>query len=115
MTKKRKPSLYLRRPRMAPGAKFALLLYDTLYVILNNQKELYMTDTRAVKLSSDIVFEAHKYAVVFSRSVPKQIEHWAKIGRIAEENPDLPYNFIKDILVSLEEINSEKPVPYQFG
>lgn len=73
-----------------------------------------MTGTRVVKLSSDIILEAHKYAAVFSRSVPRQIEHWAKIGRIAEENPDLPYNFIKDILVSLEEIKSEKPTSYQF-
>ena len=74
-----------------------------------------MTYNRAIKLSSDIILEAHKYAAVFSRSVPKQIEHWAKIGRIAEENPDLPYSFIKDILLSMEEMKSEKPVPYQFG
>ena len=74
-----------------------------------------MTNSRAVKLSGDIILEAHKYAAVFSRSVPKQIEHWAKIGRIAEENPDLSYNFIKDILVSLEETKSKKPSPYPFG
>ena len=74
-----------------------------------------MTNNRAIKLSSEIILEANKYAAVYSRSVPKQIEHWAKIGRIAEENPDLPYNFIKDILVSLEEMKNEKPVPYQFG
>jgi hypothetical protein len=74
-----------------------------------------MTNSRAIKLSKDIIHEAHKYAAVFSRSVPKQIEHWARIGRIAEENPDLPYNFIKDILVSLEEVKNEKPSPYQFG
>ena len=74
-----------------------------------------MMGTRAVKLSSNIILEAHKYAAVYSRSVPKQIEHWAKIGRIAEENPDLPYNFIRDILVSLEEMKSEEPAPYQFG
>jgi hypothetical protein len=74
-----------------------------------------MTNSRAIKLSKDIINEAHKYAAVFSRSVPKQIEHWAKIGRIAEENPDLPYNFIKDILVSLEKAKNEKPSPYQFG
>jgi len=74
-----------------------------------------MTNSRAIKLSGDIVVEANKYAAVFSRSIPKQIEHWARIGRIAEENPDLPYNFIKDILLSLEEIKSEKPIPYEFG
>jgi len=74
-----------------------------------------MTSNRAVKLSGEIVREADKYAAVFSRSIPKQIEHWVKIGRIAEENPDLPYNFIKDILLSLEEIKKEKPIPYKFG
>ncbi|MCL1929139.1 MAG: ParD-like family protein [Treponema sp.] len=74
-----------------------------------------MTNSKTIKLSGDIVFEANKYANVFSRSVPKQIEHWVKIGKIAEENPDLPYSFIKDILLSLEETKNEKPVPYIFG
>jgi hypothetical protein len=74
-----------------------------------------MTYNRAIKLSGDIVAEANKYAAAYSRSVPKQIEHWAKIGRIAEENPDLPYDFIKDILISLEETKTENPAPYQFG
>ena len=74
-----------------------------------------MADNRAVKLSGKIIADADKYAAVFSRSIPKQIEHWVKIGRIAEENPDLPYNFIKDILLSLEESKTEKPIPYKFG
>ena len=74
-----------------------------------------MVNSKAVKLSGEIVKEANKYAAVFSRSVPRQIEHWVKIGRIVEENPDLPYSFIKDILFSLEEIKSEKPIPYKFG
>ncbi|PQQ34980.1 hypothetical protein CE143_10055 [Photorhabdus luminescens] len=30
----------------------------------------------------------------------KQIEHWTKIGRIAEDNPDLPYSFILDSLLA---------------
>ena len=72
-------------------------------------------DSKAVRLSKEMILEAHKYAAVFSRSVSNQIEHWAKIGRIAEENPDLPYNFIKDILLSMEEMKNEKPVPYEFG
>ena len=74
-----------------------------------------MTNSKAIKLSGDIVSVANKYAAVFSRSVPKQIEHWVKIGRIAEENPDLPYCFIRDTLLSIEEMKTEKPVPYQFG
>ena len=74
-----------------------------------------MVKSKAIKLSGDIILEANKYAAVYSRSIPKQIEHWIKIGRIAEESPDLPYNFIKDILFSLEEMKTEKPIPYKFG
>jgi hypothetical protein len=69
----------------------------------------------AVKLSADIIAEADKYAHVFSRSIPKQIEHWAKIGKIAEENPDLPYEFIKDALLGLEEVKTGAVSEYQFG
>jgi hypothetical protein len=59
-----------------------------------------------VKLSDELVNEAKRYAAVYSRSVPKQIEHWSKIGKIAEENPDLPYDFIQDILFGLADEES---------
>ena len=35
-------------------------------------------------------------------TVPLQISHWAKIGKAALENPDLPGEFIKDILAARE-------------
>jgi hypothetical protein len=72
-------------------------------------------NSTAVRLSEEIVRTAGKYAPMNSRSVPKQIEHWAKIGKIAEENPDLPYEFIKKILEAQEESKTEKPIPYTFG
>ena len=69
----------------------------------------------AVKLSDDFIKEVRRYASVFSRSVPKQIEYWSRIGKIAEENPDLPYSFIKDILLAGQEINSKQLSSYKFG
>jgi len=60
--------------------------------------------TNAVRLSDDIMKAASVYAPVNSRTIPKQIEHWAKIGKIAEENPDLPYEFIKGILEARSEM-----------
>lgn len=45
----------------------------------------------AVKLSEHIVSEAKVISKALNRSVSGQIEHWAKIGRLAEENPDLTY------------------------
>ena len=52
-----------------------------------------------VKLSEVLVEQAKTHALIQHRSVPKQIEHWSKIGKIAEENPDLPFSIIRDILV----------------
>jgi hypothetical protein len=57
---------------------------------------------------------AISYAPVNSRSVPKQIEHWVKIGRIADENPDLPYEFIKDSLEAKLEMERGDVSPFKF-
>ena len=56
-----------------------------------------------VNLPDELVEKAKRYASVFHRSTPKQIEYWAKIGQIAEENPDLSYDFIRETLVAREE------------
>jgi hypothetical protein len=48
------------------------------------------------------------------RSVPKQIEHWARLGKAAEENPDLPVGMIQDLLISLEEAKAGNLTEYQF-
>ena len=56
-----------------------------------------------VKLSQMLVDQARHYGHVHHRSVPKQIEHWSKIGKVVEENPDLPYSMIRDILLADQE------------
>ena len=70
---------------------------------------------KAIKLSDQLVADATRYAKVFHRSPPKQIEHWATIGKVAEENPDLPLRFVNDILVGLEEAESGDLSEYRFG
>ena len=65
-----------------------------------------------VKLSETLVDQARRYAVIEHRSVPKQIEYWSQIGKIAEENPDLPFSTIRDILVADQE---EAVGEYRFG
>ncbi len=69
---------------------------------------------KAVKLSDKLVEEAKQYAAVSCRSVPGQIEYWSKIGKIVEDNPDLPYEFIRDILLAMQEDDSEL-TEYEFG
>ena len=69
----------------------------------------------AVNLSNHIVTEARRVAPTLNRSVSEQIECWASIGKIAEENPDLSYNFIKDILIAKAELEDKEITPYQVG
>ena len=66
----------------------------------------------AVKLSDNIINEAKIRSKAFNRSVAGQIEYWAKIGRIAEENPDLTYELIKKILLAQQESKAGKLEPY---
>ena len=69
---------------------------------------------KAVKLSEEIVSDARIISKAFSRSVAGKIEYWAKIGKVAEENPDLTYEFIKNILISQQEAKAERLEPYSF-
>lgn len=57
--------------------------------------------------------EAHARAE--SRSVSGQIKHYARLGLIAKDNPDLPMAFIEDILASKEESRAGLLRPYQWG
>jgi hypothetical protein len=68
----------------------------------------------AIQLSNDIMLEAGKYATVYTRSISMQIEHWARIGKIAEENPDLPYSFIEDVLMGKVELDTDNVTPFEF-
>ena len=68
-----------------------------------------------VKLSDGLIKEAQRFGAVYSRSVPKQIEYWSRIGKIAEENPDLSFDFIKDILMAQQEAHDGETTPYRFG
>jgi hypothetical protein len=71
--------------------------------------------SQSIKLSDQLLEEARRHAELFSRSVPKQIEYWSRIGKLAEENPDLPYGFIREILLSQQSAEEGSLSDYQFG
>jgi hypothetical protein len=71
--------------------------------------------SQSIKLSDDLLSDARRYAVLSSRSVPKQIEYWSRIGKIAEENPDLPFAFIQAALLSKQEAGDGLLTDYRFG
>ena len=70
--------------------------------------------SNTIRLSDEVIKAAITYASINSRSIPKQIEYWAKIGRIAEENPDLPYEFIKGVLEAKSEIENGDVSTFEF-
>lgn len=67
-----------------------------------------------IRISSDLAQLAKTRSSVEKRSLTSQVEYWARIGRTAEDNPELPYSFIKEILIAQEESKSAKE-EYVFG
>jgi hypothetical protein len=66
----------------------------------------------SVRLDDSFVENVKIHSNASHRTVPKQIEHWAKIGQIVEDNPDLPYSFIKDALLAREAVDSGRVTKY---
>ena len=69
----------------------------------------------AVRISDKLVSDAKIKSKVDNRSLTGQIEYWAKIGKIAEENPDIPYTLLKEMLIGIEQLDSGQGIEYQFG
>ena len=67
-----------------------------------------------IRISDELALEARTRSAVEKRSMTSQVEYWAKIGRIAEDNPDLPFFFIRKILLAKEEVKNKKE-EYVFG
>lgn len=69
----------------------------------------------ALKLSDELIDLAKLQAAVKHRSVPKQIEYWARLDKAAEDNPELPFQVIKDTLLAIEEVKAGHLSEYKFA
>lgn len=68
---------------------------------------------QSIRLDDEFVESIKIRAEAESRSVPKQIEHTAKIGQIAMDNPDLSYAFIQEALLAKAEMNNKAVTQYE--
>jgi hypothetical protein len=59
-----------------------------------------LTNNRSIKISEELYRVAKWTADAENRSISGQIEFWAKIGRAAIDNPDLPVDFIRETLIA---------------
>jgi hypothetical protein len=57
----------------------------------------------SIRIDDDLYEQAKSSAKAEMRSIPQQIAFWAKVGRTALDNPDLPIDFVKDCLIALAE------------
>ena len=71
--------------------------------------------TASIRLEDRLVENAKIVGSVQSRSAAKQIEHWAKIGRMMEDNPDLSYAFVMQSLMAKAEKDAGETEAYTFG
>ena len=65
--------------------------------------------TQTIPLPASLVNEAKKSAKSSKRTIPEQVAYWAKIGKAAIDNPDLPVPFIIDIFKSMD----EETIPFE--
>lgn len=67
-----------------------------------------------VRIDKETYERAKAEAAIEHRTIAGQVEYWAKVGRTAIDNPDLPIDFIVDVLAALAEPVSER-TPYLPG
>ena len=59
--------------------------------------------TVSVRIDSTLFQEAAAEGKAEFRSAAQQINFWAKVGKNALANPDLPVDFIRDTLIAMEQ------------
>ncbi|QHS08949.1 ParD-like family protein [Sinimarinibacterium sp. NLF-5-8] len=66
-----------------------------------------MSTSTSIRIDQTLYDQARAEAVSEHRTIAGQVEYWAKVGRAALDNPDLPVSFIAESLASLSEPRSE--------
>jgi hypothetical protein len=69
-----------------------------------------MSTSTSIRIDQKLYDQARSEAVSEHRTIAGQIEYWAKIGRAAMDNPDLPVSFIAESLASMSEPRDEATV-----
>lgn len=66
-----------------------------------------MTTSISIRIDQSLYDQARTEAEAEHRTIAGQVEYWAKVGRAALDNPDLPVSFIAESLVSMAEPRQE--------
>ena len=63
-----------------------------------------------VKISDALHEEVRKTSAVMERSINSQAEFWMKVGRLAEQNPELTYDQIIELEMRSQNVSSVRLV-----
>ena len=66
-----------------------------------------MSTTTSIRIDQALYDLAKADAIAEHRTIAGQVEYWAKLGRAALDNPDLPVSFITESLAALAEPRSD--------
>ena len=66
-----------------------------------------MTTSTSIRIDQKLYEQAKGEALAEHRTIAGQVEYWAKVGRAALDNPDLPVSFIAESLASMAEHRDE--------
>lgn len=64
-----------------------------------------------VRIDDNLYENAKIYAKAECRTIAGQIEFWAKVGKATLDNPDLPVDFVRELLVARAE-GKEQATPF---
>lgn len=62
-----------------------------------------MSASTSIRINQELYEQAKQDAMLEHRSIAGQIEFWARVGRAALDNPDLPVSFVAESLASMGE------------
>jgi hypothetical protein len=78
-------------------------------------EEVIMSVLTTVRLENTVRRRVEARARAHRRSLSDQMKYYVFLGMLAEENPDLPLAFIRDLLEGKEEAKVGLAVPYEWG
>jgi len=77
---------------------------------LNNETAMDI----AITIPEELAEIAQQQAVIHQRTLSQQIVHWANFGKIVEDNPELPFAFLQEVLLARQEAQAGAVEPYEF-
>ncbi len=69
-----------------------------------------------IRINDELYEQAKTASKGECRTIAGQLEFWAKVGRAALDNPDLPIEFVRELLIARAENRQQQPAfePGQF-